>query len=125
MAGGRSAAGAGAARKRRGRGGKASLLVLSTAPDRATAEKIGRALVGERLAACVNVVPGLRSIYRWKGKIERDREVLCLIKTRRTLLPALTRRLTALHPYDVPEVVAIGIVGGSRTYLDWIAEQTT
>lgn len=102
----------------------AGLLVLSTAPDRAVAGRIARALVQERLAACVNIVPGLTSVYRWKGKVERDREVLCLIKTRATLLSRLTRRLTALHPYDVPEVIALRIAGGARPYLNWLAEQT-
>ncbi|MDP3939533.1 MAG: divalent-cation tolerance protein CutA [Deltaproteobacteria bacterium] len=121
MAGGRSASGGRKARA----GGGSCLLVLSTAPDRATAERIARALVGERLAACVNVIPGLTSLYRWKGKIERDREVLCLIKTRKPLLPKLIRRLTALHPYDVPEVIALPIAGGARPYMNWLLEQTT
>lgn len=101
------------------------LLVLSTAPDRATAERIASTLVEERLAACVNIMPGVRSIYRWKGKIERDAEVLCLIKTRASLLAKLSRRLTALHPYDVPEVIALRISGGAKPYLKWLMDQTT
>ncbi len=111
-------------RKSRARGA-AGLLVLTTAPDRASAERIGHALVSERLAACVNVIPGLTSLYRWKGKIEQDRELLCLIKTRKPLLSKLVQRLTALHPYDVPEVIALPIAAGSRPYMDWLLEQTT
>ena len=102
-----------------------ALLVLSTAPDRATAERIAGTLVEERLAACVNIVPGVTSVYRWKGKIERDAEVLCLIKTRGSLLAKLSRRLTALHPYDVPEVIALRISGGAPPYLKWLMDQTT
>ena len=103
---------------------RGALLVLSTAPDRATAERIAGALIEERLAACVNIVPGVSSIYRWKGKIERDAEVLCLIKTRASLLTKLSRRLTALHPYDVPEVIALPISGGAKPYLKWLMDQT-
>ena len=102
----------------------AAAIVLSTAPDRPTAERIARALVEERLAACVNLIPGLGSIYRWKGKIEHEEEVLCLIKTRKALMTKLTRRLTALHPYDVPEVIAVEVSAGARPYLNWLAEQT-
>ena len=99
-------------------------MVFSTAPDRATAERIAHALVEERLAACVNVLPGVTSIYRWKEKIERDAEVLCVIKTRASLLARLSRRLSDLHPYDVPEVVGVRIAGGARPYLEWLLEQT-
>ena len=106
------------------RANKGALVVLSTAPDRATAARIARALVEERLAACVNIVPGVTSIYRWKGKVERDSEVLCVIKTRASLLARLSRRLEALHPYDVPEVVALKVSGGAKAYLEWIDEQT-
>lgn len=99
-------------------------MVLSTAPDRATASRIARALVTERLAACVNIVAGVTSIYRWKGNLERDTEVLCVIKTRASLLARLSRRIEVLHPYDVPEVVALKVSGGAEAYLDWIDEQT-
>jgi periplasmic divalent cation tolerance protein len=100
------------------------LVVLVTCPNRRTAETIGRTLVEERLAACANVVPGLTSIYRWQGKICRDSEVLVLLKIRRSCFPALARRVRQLHPYSVPEIVALPIVLGSPTYLAWVAEST-
>jgi periplasmic divalent cation tolerance protein len=99
--------------------------VLVTYPNRKVGEKIARALVEERLAACVNVIPGLTSIYRWEGRICRDAEGLLLIKTRQARLPALTRRVKALHPYTVPEVIALPLAGGSATYLSWVRESTT
>ncbi len=98
--------------------------VLITCPGRAMGETIGRALVEERLAACVNVIPSVRSIYRWEGKTRRDTEVLLLIKTRRTKLPALQRRVKSLHPYTVPEIVALPITAGSTSYLTWMQETT-
>jgi periplasmic divalent cation tolerance protein len=101
-----------------------SFVVLVTCPTRATGEKIGRMLVEERLAACVNVVPGMRSIYRWEGKVRRDPEVLLVIKTRRTRLPALQRKVSSLHPYTVPEIIALPIATGSAPYLAWLREST-
>ncbi len=98
--------------------------LLVTCPSRAAGEKIGRALVEERLAACVNVVPGLRSIYRWEGKVHRDPEALLVIKSRRTRLPALQRRVKSLHPYTLPEMIALPIVAGSAPYLAWVADST-
>jgi len=89
-------------------------VVLVTAP-RADAEALGRALVGERQAACVNVVPAVRSIYRWEGEVQTDDEALLVIA-------ALTERVQALHPYDVPEVLALPASGGSAAYLDWVGE---
>ncbi len=100
------------------------VLVLSTAPDVVTGERIASALVEERLAACVNVVPGLASIYRWKGSVERASEVLCIVKTRRPLLVRLARRLAALHPYEVPEMLVVPVGGGARSYLAWLREET-
>jgi periplasmic divalent cation tolerance protein len=100
------------------------LVVLVTCPDRRTAQTIGRTLVEERLAACANVVPGLTSIYRWQGRICRDSEVLVLLKTRRSCFPTLARRVRQLHPYSVPEIVALPVVLGSPTYLAWVAEST-
>ena len=102
-----------------------TLVVLVTCPSRKVGETIGRALVQERLAACVNVVPNLTSIYRWEGKIYRDAEVLLVIKTRRMRLPALMRRVRGLHPYSVPEVVALPLVGGSAPYLSWVRDSTS
>jgi periplasmic divalent cation tolerance protein len=100
------------------------LLCLSTAPDLASARGLADALVGEGLAACVNLVPGLQSIYRWHGQVERNDEVLLLIKTTRTCLPALQDRIVALHPYELPEVLAVESAGGLPAYLDWVVSAT-
>ena len=100
------------------------LVCFCTCPDADSASRLADALVGERLAACVNVVPGLRSVYRWQGAIERSDETLLLIKTSRDRLDALTARVRDLHPYELPEVVAVEVAGGLSTYLDWVAEQT-
>ena len=101
-----------------------ALFCFSTCPDAATAERIAAALVGERLAACVNIVPGLRSVYRWNGAIERADEVLLLIKTQADRLQSLQDRLPQLHPYELPELVAVEIDHGLPAYLRWIADQT-
>ncbi|MFA6029444.1 MAG: divalent-cation tolerance protein CutA [Elusimicrobiota bacterium] len=95
-------------------------VVLVTAPDRRTGLRLARALVAERLAACVNLVGSLRSVYRWKGKVEEASEVLLLAKTRAALLPRLQRRVKALHPCSVPEVLALPVAGGSPSYLSWL-----
>jgi periplasmic divalent cation tolerance protein len=95
-------------------------VALSTAPDEDVAARNARALVDERLAACANLVPSVRSIYRWKGAIEDAREVLLVIKTRADRVDALAERLRALHPYDVPELVVLPLVGGLAPYLDWV-----
>jgi len=95
-----------------------------TAPNRDQAATMARALVDERLAACVNIVDGVQSVYRWEGKVEESAEVLCLVKTRPELLDALTARVQALHPYDVPEILAFEVADGSPAYLAWLAEST-
>ena len=100
------------------------LVVLVTMPDGDTAARLGRTLVKEQLAACVNVIPGLRSIYRYEGKLCDDAEVLCLFKTRRALYPALRDRVTALHPYQVPEIIALSLAEGNAPYLAWLAAGT-
>jgi len=96
------------------------LTALGAPPD---AERIARALVEERLAACVNVVPGVVSIYRWKGVVEKENELLLVIKTIGEKVEQLKARLLQLHPYELPEVVVIPIGGGHKAYLEWIAEQ--
>jgi len=101
-----------------------AVLLLSTCPDADSAARIARALVEERLAACVNRVPGLTSVYRWRGEVQEDGEVLLLIKTTRDRLEALRARLIELHPYEVPELIAVNIVAGHTPYLDWLREQT-
>ncbi len=98
------------------------IVVLVTAPDEAVAAAIAQALVGESLAACVNIVPALRSIYRWQGRVEDEREVLMLIKTRQEMYVQVEGRVKALHPYSVPEVIALPIAEGSAEYLAWIAQ---
>jgi periplasmic divalent cation tolerance protein len=101
-----------------------ALEVHITAPDRERAEGIARALVGERLAACVNIVTGVRSIYRWEGQIHEDDEVLCLVKTRPGLFASLCSRVSELHPYDVPEILAFEVADASPAYLAWLASAT-
>lgn len=101
-----------------------ALLCLSTCPDADTAARIARVLVEERLAACVNRVPGVASTYRWQGAVHDDAEVLLLIKSTRSRFEALRARLLELHPYEVPELVAVEITAGSPAYLEWLGEQT-
>jgi len=100
------------------------LLVLSTCPDAATAERIARALVEESLAACVNVVPGVRSIYLWNGAVQDTQEFLMIAKTTATRVEELRVRLVDIHPYEVPEVVAVRLADGHDAYLRWIAAAT-
>ena len=101
-----------------------ALLCFSTCPDTVSAERIADALVAERLAACVQVLPGLRSVYRWQGALERSEEVLLLIKTTPERYPALQARLPALHPYELPELVAVEASAGLPAYLQWLADET-
>lgn len=102
----------------------AALIVYCSCPDAATADAIASALVDERLAACVTALPGARSTYRWEGRVEQASETLLMIKTTRRCLDALTHRVRALHPYELPEVLAVEAAGGLAPYLQWIAEQT-
>lgn len=95
-------------------------MVLVTAPDVATAERLGRVLVEDRLAACVNVVPGITSLYRWEGAVHEDAEVLMIVKTTVAGIEAVRRRVRELHPYDTPEVIDIDISGGDPGYLAWV-----
>jgi periplasmic divalent cation tolerance protein len=100
------------------------LLCLSTCPDAETAATIARRLVEERLAACVNQFPGVVSTYRWQGRIHEDAEVLLLIKTTRERFDALRDRLVGLHPYEVPELIALEVADGLPAYLEWVARET-
>jgi periplasmic divalent cation tolerance protein len=102
-----------------------ALIVLTNAPDRATAEKIARTLVEQKLAACVNILGVCSSIYRWQGTIETAGEVPLLIKTRAEIYPEVETTIKNLHPYELPEIVAVPVAHGSSEYLDWISVATT
>jgi periplasmic divalent cation tolerance protein len=102
-----------------------AVIVLTTLGIDADAAALARTLVEERLAACVNVLPAMTSVYRWKGGIESDQERQLIIKTRHTQVAALEQRLRQLHPYEVPEFLVIPASGGSEAYLRWIGESTT
>ena len=95
-------------------------VVLTTCPDEETARRIARTLVEERLAACGNVVPGVASVYRWEGAIETAAECLLILKTRDDRVPALAARLGVLHPYDVPEMLALPVAAGAGPYVRWV-----
>jgi len=101
-----------------------ALVVLVTAPTPERAAELARALVEERLAACGNVVPGVRSIYRWEGKVEDEPEALLVLKTTRDRFEALRDRVLALHPYQAPEVLALPVEAGSARYLAWLVAET-
>jgi len=98
--------------------------VLITAPEEETARRIARALVEERLAACVNLVPGVRSIYRWQGVVEEAAEVLLIAKTHAERVAALAARVRDLHPYELPEVVTLPVSDGSEPYLRWVVSES-
>jgi periplasmic divalent cation tolerance protein len=97
-------------------------LVLCTCPEGEAARSLAETLVGERLAACVNILPGLTSVYVWQGALESSREALLLIKTERRAYPRLEARLRELHPYELPEIVAVDIERGLPDYLNWISQ---
>lgn len=101
-----------------------ALLVLCTCPDAASAQTIATALVQARLAACVNILPGLRSVYRWEGRVEQAEEVLLLAKTTPALFEQLKDRIVTLHPYRVPEILGFQSTTGLAQYLRWIAAET-
>lgn len=101
-----------------------ALLVLCTVPDDDTATNIARTLLEEQLVACVNVLPAVRSLYRWQGKIMDERELLLLMKTEADRYGALEARVRALHPYEVCEVIALEIDAGSAPYLAWLRSET-
>ncbi len=102
-----------------------ALIALCTCPDDAVAERIATAVVEERLAACVNRVPGVISTYRWQGEVHRDSEQLLIIKTTLERFEALRDRIVSLHPADVPEVIAAEVVAGFDRYLAWIDSETS
>lgn len=101
------------------------LLVLANCPDQETANRIATSLVENRLAACVNVLPAAESTYRWQGSVQRAVEVPLLIKCTRERYPALEEAIRQLHPYTVPEIVAVPVSAGYAPYLRWVIEETT
>lgn len=104
---------------------EAACMVLCNCPDAATAKSLAETLVRERLAACVNLVPEVTSVYRWQGQVESATEVMLVAKTTRSAFKALENRLATLHPYEVPEIVALDINAGLPAYLQWIDECVT
>jgi len=102
--------------------GSGPLVVLVTAPSEAMALELGQRLVDDRLAACVSVVPGVTSIFMWEGKREEASEALLVIKTRAERYPALQQRVLELHPYSVPEVLALAVEAGAPAYVRWVQD---
>ena len=101
-----------------------TLIVITNCPDEETANAIALAVVEEKLAACVNILPRVQSIYRWQGVVESAAEIPLLIKATTRNYPALEARIKALHPYDVPEIIAVPIARGLPAYLNWVAAET-
>ena len=100
------------------------IFVYITTKNKTEAEKIGRTLVKEKLAACINIIGNVNSIYRWKGKIEKSKEVILIAKTKNSLLAELIKKAKALHNYECPGIVALPIKSGSKDYLKWVKENT-
>ena len=101
-----------------------ALAALSTCPDEAQARRLGSGLLTPRMAACVNVLPAIRSIYRWKGEVHEDGEALMIFKSRRSACPELEAGLVEHHPYEVPEVLALPVALGAPACLDWLRKET-
>ena len=100
------------------------LLVMTNLPDLPAAQAMARALVGTKLAACVNILPGVQSVYRWQGEVEQASEVTLLVKTTQYRYAQLQQAIVAAHPYDVPEVIAWPLADGHPPYLHWVAAET-
>ncbi len=100
------------------------LIAMTNVPDAATARTIARALVDTRLAACVNILPGVESVYRWQGAVEEAAELTLLVKTTRHHYPRLQQAILAAHPYDLPEVIAWPLTDGHPAYLNWVVAET-
>lgn len=99
------------------------IIVFVTVPGLREGSRISRAILTSRLAACVNVIPGIQSIYKWKGKIVQEKEAMLVLKTTRVLYRKLERKIRELHPYEVPEVIAIPLICGSSQYVEWVARE--
>jgi len=101
------------------------ILVMITAGSEEEGARIAEALLEERLIACANLVGGIRSLYRWKGQVCDDREILLLCKTQRQLFPRLSGKVKSIHSYEVPEIIALPLIEGWQPYLDWVEQETT
>jgi len=99
------------------------MLILCACPETFSAQQLAKTVLDEQLAACVQMIPGVESMYRWLGVIERSKETLLLLKTSKTCWPALRDRLAELHPYEVPEILAFDIADGLPAYLDWVKSE--
>lgn len=108
-----------------GEGADEVRLVLTTVPDRETGEALAQRLVEEHLIACANLLPGVTSIYRWKGRVERESELLVLMKTPASRVAEVFGRVAELHPYEVPELIAVPVEAVSAAYAGWVREETT
>jgi len=100
------------------------ITVFVTAPNEEEAARISETIVGERLAACVNIICSVRSIYRWQGRIEDEQEVLMIVKTKKSLFERLQERVKELHSYAVPEIIGLPVIEGNKQYLDWLGQET-
>ena len=103
---------------------KLSIIILVTCPDKESANKIASSLIEKKLAACVNTIKNVESIFRWKGKIEKSSENLLIIKSKKRLLKKLIADVQQNHPYQLPEILALPIIGGSKAYIDWLNNET-
>jgi periplasmic divalent cation tolerance protein len=101
-----------------------SIIVLVTCPDRESAKKIASSLIEKKLAACVNTINNVESIFRWEGKIEKTSERLLIVKSKKQLLEKLVTDIHHNHPYKLPEILALPIIGGSKKYIDWLNDET-
>ena len=100
------------------------IVVYITAPNQEEAQSLAQALVTEKLAACVNIIPGIQSVYQWDNAVQTDQELLLICKTRTERFEALNKRVQALHSYDVPEIISIPLQNGSEPYLNWVRDNT-
>lgn len=101
------------------------IVILCTTNTQESAEYIASTLVEDRLVACVNILPQIKSVYRWKNKIVNDNELLLIIKTKKEFFNKVKNKIVEIHPYEVPEVISIDITDGTKDYLDWIASETS
>jgi periplasmic divalent cation tolerance protein len=101
-----------------------NVVIFVTAANKKEAEKIASALIKKKLAACVNIIENVNSLFRWQGKVDRLKEALLIVKTRKTLMNKLIKKVKSLHSYEVPEIIALPIICGDKEYLKWINEST-